>query len=129
MASYVTLDELAMLGLPDAALADVSRDEKLLACEVASSEADGNLAARHSVPLANPPLALKKHVAMVASYDLMMRRGFSPQGDDSLLRQIRTNAERYYKALSAGTEVLSPAEVDPAPIAAVDVSSDCPRGW
>lgn len=126
---YITLDELADFGAPPAALRGIDETVKLKAILAASSEADSYLQARYGTPLTLVPDVLKKHIARLASADLLDRRGRSPDGDDKLISDYRNDAIRYFQSVAKGLATLGPVETAPAHTTAPDVDSECDRGW
>lgn len=127
--AYITLDELADLGAPPAALRGIDEAVKQKAILAASSEADSYLQARYGTPLTLVPEALKKHIARLASADLLDRRGRSPDGDDKLISDYRNDAIRYFNSIAKGLATLGPTETSPSHTTAPDVESECERGW
>lgn len=111
--AYATRADLTRLSLPAAALAGVPEADQDAALEAASDLADSYLAARYTLPLVSWQDDLRRAVCAIAAYDLMVRRGFSPQGADEQLRLRYEDALRWLDLVARG--LVSPAIEDSAP--------------
>jgi phage gp36-like protein len=79
----------------------------------ASSEADGYLAARYTMPIVSWDEDLRMNTAKVAASVLFNVRGADPNGPDALIFDGRNVALRWFDRVQAGR--LSPAIVDSTP--------------
>lgn len=101
--TYATKDALGAAINP-AALSGVSPAAMDVAIADASAEADGYLRSQFTLPLlaVNDP-ALRRHVANMAIYQLMVARGYNPEAEGDGLRQRYTDAIAWLKGVGAGS--------------------------
>jgi phage gp36-like protein len=129
---YATLDDLAQLGLKRLATAGIT-DADLNAALVAASElADGYLRAQFMLPLVSWGADLRRHVAMLAAWDILSaQRGFNPDGPaNEIWLQRHDQAMAWFRDISRG--VVSPNVIDSTPCrrdGAPRVSTGTRRGW
>ena len=127
---YATRVDLERLALPAAALAGIPAADQDAALEAASDLADSYLRARYTLPLVAWEDDLRRAVAAIAAYDLMVRRGFSPTGADEQLRLRYEDALRWLERVAAGQ--LHPQIVDSSPVPETTEPigyTAPPRGW
>lgn len=133
--AYATAADLARLALPARALTGILLTDQGAALEAASSLADGYLAARYTLPLLAWGDDLRRAVSLIAAYDLMTRRGYSPEGGDEQLRLRYEDAIRWLEQVSKGT--ISPVGLEESPPSATPPPGDSGpviaerplRGW
>lgn len=133
---YAVLDDVGRHALPLAAIASVSNEDKAAALLGATDEADSYLSKAPSIdlPLTDWSEALTMHVARIAAYGIMLRRGFQPEGVDALIVQMRADAIAWLKMVAEGKVEIVPPDPDPDPPGAPDgeaarVYSLPSRGW
>ena len=101
---YATAAELAVLGLPAAALVNIpigTQDEHL---EKASGLLDSYLRAQHTLPLALPyPDEIVRACVVITAYDLIQFRGYNPDEYDANFRLRYEDTIRWCEQLAAGT--------------------------
>lgn len=133
---YCTVAELGVFGINPGALSVIGEDEQLRAIESASRYADDYLASQFTLPLTAISDSIRRAIAVVAVYDLMVVRGFNPElGNDETLRLRYEDAVRWLEKVGAGA--VSPQVVDSStPTSAGTstasrpfVTSGSPRGW
>lgn len=133
--AYATAADLARLALPARALTGIASADQDAALQAASSLADGYLAARYTLPLLAWNDDLRRAVSLIAAYDLMTRRGYSPEGGDEQLRLRYEDAIRWLEQVGKGA--ISPVGLEesppnptPAPGDSGPVIAERPlRGW
>lgn len=135
---YAVLDDVGRHALPIPAIASVSAEDKAAALLGATDEADSYLGKAPSIelPLASWSEALTMHVARIAGYGIMLRRGFQPEGADALIVKMRDDAIAWLKMVASGA-VEAPGGGDPDPDPggstrnsdAAHVYSEPARGW
>ena len=130
--SYATPDNLRALGLPPDAL-----DELLDADIQAQLDADAGimdvyLNAQYALPIAAPyPEALKRVNVCLATYHILCRRGYNPEGPDRLYQDNYRDCMKMLEAIASG-ELTVPGIVDDTPTvreSAPLVSTKPLRGW
>lgn len=133
---YAVLDDVGRHALPLHTLTSVSAEDKAAALLGATDEAESYLAKAPSIdlPLATWSEALTMHVARIAAYGIMLRRGFQPEGVDQLIVKMRDDAIAWLKMVAAGDVEVVPPDPDPDPTPGVDgdaarVYSQPARGW
>jgi phage gp36-like protein len=108
MAQYATAADLAVLGLPAAALVNIpaaTQDDHL---EKASGLIDSYLRAQHTLPLAVPyPDEVVRACVVITAYDLIQFRGYNPDEYDANFRLRYEDTIRWCEQLAAGTVSLS----------------------
>ncbi len=130
--AYATRTKLTQLGLPTAALADVSTTDQDAALDGASGIADGYLRKRYSLPLATYGDDLTTHVCSIAAWLILKTRGFNPEDPaDAAIRMGYEDAIEWLESVAAGD--IDPQNVtDATPTTAKGVAqawSDTERGW
>lgn len=111
---YARLADFGTHSIPKEALGSVPRDEQAAICLAATDEADGYLAAGKKLPLTAWGDDLTAHVANIVAYRVMKRRGFQPEGDDTLIVKDRDDAIAWLKGVGAG-RIEPPGMVDSTP--------------
>src|SRR5262245_10622734 len=102
MARYATIENVASLGIPAAATASISTDDKNACLDAASSEADAYIGTRHQVPLETWPYSLRLHVAKMAVFHMMACKGYKPGGGyDELIRLGYEDGKSFLRDVSA----------------------------
>lgn len=133
--AYATAADLARLGLSAKALTGIPLADQDAALAAASAVADGYLAARYTLPLLAWGDDLKRAVSLIAAYDLMTRRGYSPEGGDEQLRLRYEDGVKWLEQVGKGAIspvglVESPPSATPAPGDSGPVIAQRPlRGW
>lgn len=108
---YATPSDVTDLALPADSINSVPAPVKALACLSATDEAATYLAGRFTLPITEWTTDLTMHVAMMAGYQIMKRRGFQPQGFDELIVKGRDDAIAYLKMIAAN-KLYPPGFVD-----------------
>lgn len=108
MAQYATAADLASLGLPATALANIpiaTQNDLLLH---AGGLMDSYLRAQYSLPLVQPyPDEIVRCNVILASYDLIQFRGYNPDEYDSNWRLRYEDAIRWLEGIASGTVALT----------------------
>ena len=115
MAQYADVTDLARLGLRQLATAGLSPDDLNAALLAASELADGYLRAQYQLPLVSWGSDLRRHVAMIAAWDILSaQRGFNPDspGDQIWIARYQ-QAMQWFKDVANG--LISPNIVDSTP--------------
>ena len=97
----------------------------------ASSEAEGYLAGGFNMPLTDWGEDLREHVANMADFALLKKRGFDPEGADEVVRMGRKDAIQWLSKVSTGA-VKPPSIIDATPDileTGVFTNSQIKRGW
>lgn len=127
--AYVSLEEF-VARLPDGVYDRFTPGEVKAALEEASSEADAYIEAIYgATPLDEVPPALKMHVRRAGLYHLLSDKGFSPQGDDTIIKDNYLLAIEFYKAVQKRKAALPQQQTAPARQKAVVVANPIKRGW
>lgn len=124
MAEYCKPEELGIWGINPDATDDLSVAEKIKpAIEGASDVADSYLRARYVLPLLSWGNDLRRMVAIIAAYDLIVVRGYNPRGGvgEDQLRLRYEDALAWLKLVAQGT--VSPEVTDSSPSATPGASS------
>jgi phage gp36-like protein len=131
MTAYATRAELYALGVSSTALTAVATADQDIALEAASRAVDSYLRVRHSTPLGSPyPYEIRRATCLIASWDLMVTRGFSPQGMDEAVRVRYEDAIGWLRDVARGVAQLdytadaSPSTQEAAPLIYSDESID-----
>jgi phage gp36-like protein len=124
---YATLTDLANLGIPPAALAMISPDQKQAMLDSVSEKADGYLCKQFTLPLQAWGKDLTDAVVGMAAYQLIRNRGYqSHSGDNASFRAMYDDAERWLIGVSKGQ--IKPVNiVDSAPQTFGGNNTDAPR--
>lgn len=130
--SYATPDDLRTLGLPPDALEELDNPAIQAQLTADAGVMDVYLSSQHTLPLAAPyPEALKRINVCLATYHILCRRGYNPEGPDRLYQDNYRDCMEMLKAISSG-ELSVPGIVDDTP----DVNESAPlvttmrnRGW
>jgi phage gp36-like protein len=129
---YADVTDLGRLGLRQLATAGLSVDDLNVALVAASEVADGYLRAQFRLPLVSWGSDLRRHVAMIAAWDILSaQRGFNPDspGDQIWLARYQ-QALQWLKDVANG--LLVPNIVDSTPQirdGAPRVRTSPRRGW
>lgn len=103
MARYASTADLALHGLPSAALVNVATATQEAALDASSDVADTYLGERFTLPLTAWGSDVTRAVATMSGYDLMVTRGFMPQsGQDEQLRLRYEDTMRWWRDVAAG---------------------------
>jgi len=130
--TYITDAELLQLGLPGDALIAVDvavRDE---ARKAASDRASAAFKKHHTLPITAWGADVKRSVAHVAAYDLMVYRGFDPSSESGqLIVKRHDDAIQFFRDVARG--ILEPVDLvdssaDTDELSPL-VSSDSVAGW
>lgn len=125
--SYCTNKDITTLALPPQAVAGVPEIDKAEACLAATDEAVSYLGKFFDLPVVAWGGALRLHVANMAAYHLMKRRGFSPD-NDPLIRAGYTDALAWLSKNAENDSEIEDNTPTVAPNSAYMVSNP-PRGW
>ncbi len=98
---YATVSDVIRHALPETAIASVTIEIKADCCLGATQEADSYLAGRYTLPLILWDDVLTKHVAKIAGFEIMSRRGFQPSGFDELIVKGRDDAIMWLRGVAA----------------------------
>jgi len=129
---YADIADLSRLGLRQLATAGLSADDLNAALIAASELADGYLRAQYVLPLVAWGADLRRHVAMIAAWDILSaQRGFNPDspGDQIWLLRYQQGIQ-WLKDVANG--LLNPSIVDSTPPirdGAPRVRTAPKRGW
>jgi phage gp36-like protein len=129
--AYATTTQLYAIGVPEAALTSVDPSHVAIGLDVASAFVDSYLRARYDVPFIVVPFDVTRATCIIAAYDLMVARGYSPETVDNELRNRYLDIIKWLERISAGE--LSPFDPNTATTSGasygVSVSTDDLRGW
>jgi phage gp36-like protein len=128
---YATSRDLVRHGLKQETLNNIDPDTLADTLLGASDEADGYLGGGYTLPLTAWSEDLRKHVAKMASYDLMSVNGFRPTGFDELIVKGRDDAVSWLSKIMAGK--LEPPGIVDSTVEVFEaggyVVSSPSRGW
>lgn len=110
-ALLATPDDVAMFAFPAKAFEALDPNTLASSCLAATEEAATYLAGRFTFPLLAWGQDIVMHVAKMAGYQIMVRRGFQPQGSDELIVKGRDDAIAYFRMISKN-EIYPPGLVD-----------------
>jgi phage gp36-like protein len=132
MTAYATSTDLYAIGVPSAALVDVTAGAITIALEAASRFVDSYFRRRYTVPIAIISGDIVRAVCIIAAYDLMVARGYSPDSVDVELRNRFLDIIKWLESITDGslTPVDAPVSdaVSPSYGIYVDAGDDL-RGW
>ena len=128
--SYATLEDLYEAGLPPAAIGSVAYTTQQKALLRASRVADAYMRDRYTLPLEAPfDQALTDAVVKIASYNLMVRRGYDQSAPGDLaIRMVYDDAIAFLKGVANGQLQLAVNQTSPASLQP-EIASALPRGW
>jgi len=128
--SYATLEDLAEAGLPPAAIGSVAFTTQQKALLRASRIADTFLRDRYNLPMSCPiDQALIQWVVQIASYFLMMRRGYDPSTPgDAVIRMSYDDALNSLKMVANGQLSLAVVQTTPESVQP-ELGTSLPRGF
>lgn len=119
MSSYATPASLVQYGINAAALQPFTTQQQQAALDAASSVVDGYLGSRFQLPLVSWGEDLRRTVAIIAAFDLMMSRGLDPNHQATqVLQQRYDSAVTWCRDIAAGR--VTPAVQDSSVTAAKD---------
>lgn len=128
--AHITSTELGQLSaLPDDVIAEIAGPTVTEALEAATSTVNGYLAPRGYTPLTVVPRDVKQATADIAAYRLASRRGYSPRGANTDLRQRFDDAMAWLRDVADGAVSLDTTVVQPSPTVTARVITAEPRGW
>lgn len=129
---YATPADLDALGPAALSTEEISADDKDRVLVSVSTEADGYLNARYTLPLTAWGDDLRQHVVNIAAYRLLVRRGWSPVSpEDETIRTGYTDAIAWLSKVK-DERISPPGIVDSTPDtydAGGFVVSKPKRGW
>jgi phage gp36-like protein len=132
MASYASVADLTLYAVPSSALAGIPVASQQAALDAQSVFADSKLRARYSLPLQSWDVDLRRCVAILAAYDLLVVRGFNPDAaGDSNLRMRYEDALKWLDDVerqAAHPNVVPSADQSPK-YDAPKVTTSPLRGW
>jgi phage gp36-like protein len=132
VAAYATPYRLSQLGVGAKALTDVPTSAQEEALETASRFVDGYLdGAGYAVPIdpANSGDAVARAVCIVAAYDLMTTRGYSPSQHDEHIRMRYLDILAWLDKVAEGNIGAGVTDPNQATIRVPEVFTDTIRGW
>jgi phage gp36-like protein len=101
--AYATLADVYNLGVPQAAVAQITTAQQQAALDAANAEADGYLAGRFRLPLTSWSMDLKLHVCARAAYTMLVVRGYNPDDEADVNVLSRANqALKWLKSIQDG---------------------------
>jgi phage gp36-like protein len=110
---YATIEDLNRYGLPATATAGLYDDDLNAALLAASEEADGYLQAQFDLPLLTWTSSLRRHVCSMAAWTILSgRRGFNPQGSDSVYQTRHEQAIAWLEGVARGVIPVPPGMTD-----------------
>ena len=102
---YATTTDLTNIGLLGAALSNVPAGAQTEALQAASAVADSYLQGQYILPLTQWGYDLVRAVCIIAAWDLLAARGYSPQSSgDANVRQRYEDALHWLDEVSKGTQ-------------------------
>lgn len=99
---YAAPSHVARYALPAVATSGLSTTDQLDSCLGATDEAEGYLNSAYTLPLTAWGEDLAKHVANLAGFDILRRRGFQPEGPDQVVIDGRDHALAWLKMVAGG---------------------------
>lgn len=130
--AYANVADLERFGVQAAALASLPLDVRQEAINGASKLADGYMRKRYAVPLCGrTPDDLRRQVSIIATYDLLVVRGYAPSaGADEQIRTRYEDAIMWLKDVARGEVELDVDDATPGTEEASPlVASDPIVGW
>jgi phage gp36-like protein len=129
--AYATRAEMYSMGIAQAALTGMSTDSQDMALEAASRMVDSYVRPRAGVPFPNPaPYEIKRATCVIAAWDLITSRGYSPQGVDQAVQNRYESTILWLRDVATGKAQLdyendaTPSTVEHAPLIACDDGVD-----
>lgn len=129
---YAMPFDLDDVGMPAGALDDVDYNAQLKALNAASDIVDSYLRDQYTVPLCNWGTDIRLVTCSIASYYLITRRGFNPEGSDLHFRARYDDAISWLKDVARGHASISGNRLGDAPPVEglpIMVSHRDRRGW
>lgn len=132
MSAYCDRDDLPKYGIGAVAIAPIPDDVKDAAIEGVSSSIDSYLRDRYQLPLTAWGIDIRRCAAILATYDLMVVRGYNPAAgaDQNILtryegqiRWLERIARQEVQPDVTPTQDQAPGFDDPR------VMTNAPRGW
>lgn len=128
---YAEPADITSTQMQPGALENVENTIQLECCLAATDEADGYIGGGYTLPLAAWGADLRMHVAALALYRVMHRRGFKPEGVDELIVKNKDDAIGWLNRVAAG-RIVPIGIVDSTPETfdgGAYLSSEPRRGW
>jgi phage gp36-like protein len=108
---YCTVDELETLGMGGRAFRDRPEPEKLAAIATATSFIDSHLRNQYTLPLQVIGPDIRRAAAIIASYYLLVSRGFDPSDEgNNVILEERDRQMRWLEGIAKGS--IAPAITD-----------------
>lgn len=104
---YAQPTDLANIGLAPGALQNVTTPVQNAALLMASGIVDASLQSRYILPLTQWGNDLVRATAVIAAYDILTSRGYSPQSPDDHIRQRYLDALAWLKSVGDGEDTPS----------------------
>ncbi len=96
MSSYATPSDLTQFAVNANALVGFTAGQQQAALDAASVLADSKLRGRYALPLVTWDVDLRRAVAVIAAYDMLVARGYNPgDGADDNLRARYDDAMKW----------------------------------
>ena len=134
--SYATPDDLFALGLPEPATEELTTEDVQAQLDADAGIMDVYLASQYTLPLVAPyPDALIRINVCLATYHILCRRGFNPEGPDAMYQENFTMCMDMLEKVSDGRLTIpgiedgTPNESDGAPQVATFVTRDWQTTW
>jgi phage gp36-like protein len=109
---------------------DFSYEDQLLFCCAASDIFDSHAAGQYIVPLQEWAYDVRIHVAALAAWYLISKRGFNTEGTNQHFLQRHDQALAWMEAVSRGAVTLSGGlKIAQEPLGGPEVFSSPKRGW
>lgn len=99
---FATKADLFAGDIPKEAFGSCDDDWVYKALISASCDAEDALAASNALPLTRWPSSLTQRVTAIATFLVMKRRGFQPEGADELIVKAHDDAQKWLKDVAAG---------------------------
>lgn len=104
---YAQPADLANIGLAPGALQNVTTPVQNAALLMASGIVDASLQSRYILPLTQWGNDLVRATAVIAAYDILTSRGYSPQSPDDHIRERYLDALAWLKEVGNGNDTPS----------------------
>jgi len=129
---YAEPSDITDVSVPEVTLSAITVPDRARQCLRSSSEADDYLSGGYTLPLTAWPDSLRKHVANMAGYELLAKRGFDPDNPtDKILMTRQTQAISWLNTIQSGKH-RPVGMLDTSPTSTetdVWIASENERGW
>lgn len=132
MSQYATVQEFKTLGLPAAALEELTEADIEAQLQDASGIIDLHLSSRYTLPLVAPfPDALRRFCVCIATFHILLRRGYNPEEFDAGYSKEHDDCLELLERIAKG-DLTIPGIEDQTPTVSEGrprVSTQPLRGW